>query len=112
MSTKPYQQAAQYHRKFQTAQTVALPEGIAPSEIAAPAALYVTHHRREHQTGPTWCELAARLHPNCASECGPHAPGADRIVSRVHAHRIVSGLVQDGWLSATRQKRSLRLGTG
>lgn len=112
MARLPYQRTARYRQKLATAGAVPLPAGLGPDEIGAAAALFVTQYRQQHHTGPTWRELAAHLHPDCPATCGQHAPGAERIVPRLHTHRLVGPLVTSGWLQATRAPRSLTLGAG
>lgn len=112
MAALPYQQTVHYRQKVATAAAVPLPGGLAPDEIGAAAAVFVAHYRQQHGTGPTWRELATHLHPDCHATCGHQAPGADRIVPRLHTHRLVQPLVAAGWLQATRRTRSLTVGTG
>lgn len=99
-------------RRAKAAGQVPLPAGLDPDTIGAAAALFVAQHRRTHAEGPTWREVGAHLHPDCGQTCGPQAPGADRIVPRVHAERIVRALVKAGWLHAGSQPRSLDIGDG
>lgn len=91
------------------ARKVPLPDGLDPDTIGATAALFVYQYRKDHQTGPTWREVAEHVHPNCASACGQQTDRAERVVPRVHAEQIVQSLIETGWLEATKQPRSLTL---
>ncbi|MHA6801754.1 hypothetical protein [Bounagaea algeriensis] len=91
------------------ARKVPLPDGLDPATVGAAAALFVYQYRTQHQTGPTWREVAEYVHPDCVTVCGPQADRADRVVPRVHAEQIVQQLIDAGWLSVTREKRSLTL---
>lgn len=91
------------------ARQVPLPGGLDPSEIGATAALFVGHYRKTHRTGPTWREVAEHVNPDCASTCGTQADRAEKVVPRVHSDQIVRQLIRSGWLSATREPRSLTL---
>ncbi len=106
---KPFQKTPGRYAAEGRARKVPLPDGLDPVSIGAAAALFVYQYRKQHQTGPTWREVAEHVHPDCASTCGPQADRADRVVPRVHAEQIVSQLIQAGWLAATREKRSLTL---
>ena len=57
------------------------------------AAIFVDEYVREHGTGPTWLETARAIG-----------------VSRELQHRVIERLVANGWLTASREPRSLRPG--
>lgn len=88
---------------------VPVPDGLDPASVGVAAARFVYQYRRQHQTGPTWRELAEHLHPNCASTCGPRTDRAEKVVPRVHSERIVAALIDAGWLQAGIEPRSLTL---
>ncbi len=100
--------AAQYAAEGRARQ-VPLPDGLDPATIGTTAARFVYQYRRQHQTGPTWREVAEHVHPNCSSRCGPQAARAEQVVPQVHAEQIVRQLIQAGWLAATQEHRSLTL---
>lgn len=110
-------QEGQVQRKRDAAARVPLPPELAAAlkdgrqraELGRRAAAWVAGYRRRYGCGPTWSELADELHPDCDQMCGDADDDPYAVVSG-HTHQLVARLRNTGWLSASRQPRSLDIG--